>query len=291
MNRSRYIFQGIIAGLSFGTASILVRFLTLNKVDVFFIALGRLWIATIIILLISYPFLRKEYKMIFSELRRGFLRHLVLGILLGIHFMFFIAGVRDTMISNATLLVNTVPIQAFILSVIFLRSKVRKLDVIAVLLAFLGALSLSYENMGSGRLIGDIESFLAATVLALYLVLGKKIRGEYNPLASMPIIYFLASLVLVPFVASFSTSYILNYIKLDILLYLLLLGLIPTGIGHTLFYSSLKGLKPYETSIMGLLEPLGATILAIIAFGEYPYPTIFIGGPLIAIAVLITSIY
>jgi drug/metabolite transporter (DMT)-like permease len=289
MSRLIYLAEGIIAGSIFGTASIFVRLLTNINIDIYFIAIGRLLIASFAIYILSYPFLKREYGKIFKELRSGLLQHLILGGFLGIHFILFIAGVRDTTIANATLLVNTIPIQSLVLSIVILRMKAGKIDYLSVLLAFLGALILSYPNLGSGRILGDIESFLAATMLSLYLVIGKKIRAIFHPLASMPIIYLLAAIVISPFLLIYSTPSISSYFRSDAILYLLLLGILPTGVGHTLFYSSLKGLKPHETSIMGLLEPVGATILAVIIFNEYPNPLIYIGGTLIALAVIITS--
>jgi len=284
-----YLAEGIVAGTIFGTASIFVRLLTNINIDVYYIAIGRLLIAAFIIYIFSYPLLKKEYEKIFQELRKSLLQHLILGVFLGIHFILFIAGVRDTTIANATLLVNTIPIQSLILSILILRMKPRKTDYLPVSFAFLGALILSYPSLGSGRIIGDIESFSAATMLSFYLVIGKKIRAVFHPLASMPIIYLLAAVVVSPFLLIYSLPHLSLYFSVDAIIYLLLLGILPTGIGHTLFYSSLKGLKPYETSIMGLLEPIGATILAVIIFKEYPDPLLYLGGALIALAVILTS--
>jgi len=62
------------------------------------------------------------------------------------------------------------------------------------------------------------------------------------------------------------------------LLSLLGLGLIPTAIAHTLYFSSLSNLKSFETATMALLEPIGATLLGVLVFREMPAPVFLLGA-------------
>jgi drug/metabolite transporter (DMT)-like permease len=62
---------------------------------------------------------------------------------------------------------------------------------------------------------------------------------------------------------------------------LLGLGLIPTALGHSLYFSSLSRLRAYEAASLALLEPVGATLLATAIFGEVPAPLFVAGGALI----------
>jgi len=282
------LFEGISAGIIFGTASIFIRYLTNARINIFLIAFGRLIIASIILFLIDLLIFKgiKEIKIIFTT--RNLSSHLILGLLLGLHFILFIAGVRDTSIASATLLVNTVPIQSLLIAVFMKKIKASYIDFFTVFIAFIGAFILVIPHLEKSQFIGDIESFLAATMLAIYLILGRDIRIKLNPLITMPFIYLTASIIIFPIIfITGDIGTLLNNSELITILFAL--GIIPTAIGHTLFYSSLKGLKPHETSILGLLEPLGATILAIILFSEYPNTYIYTGGILIALSIILMA--
>lgn len=103
--RRKALFEGALAGMLFGTAAVLIRFL--KGVDVFSIAFWRLVIA-FLVLATAILFLRKPFGL--DLLRRNFVQVLFLGVLLGLHFVLFVSAVMDTTIINATVLVNTAPI-------------------------------------------------------------------------------------------------------------------------------------------------------------------------------------
>jgi DME family drug/metabolite transporter len=48
----------------------------------------------------------------------------------------------------------------------------------------------------------------------------------------------------------------------------LYLGLIPTALGYALFYQGVRDTTASEASIASLMEPLSATVLALLIFGE-----------------------
>jgi DME family drug/metabolite transporter len=56
------------------------------------------------------------------------------------------------------------------------------------------------------------------------------------------------------------------------------LGLLPTAMAHSFYFSSLSHLKSFETATMALLEPVGATLLGILAFSEVPGPIFVLGA-------------
>lgn len=59
------------------------------------------------------------------------------------------------------------------------------------------------------------------------------------------------------------------------------LGLLPTAVAHTLYFSSLSNLKSFETATMALLEPIGATLLGVAIFQEMPAPMFAFGAAMI----------
>jgi len=64
------------------------------------------------------------------------------------------------------------------------------------------------------------------------------------------------------------------------------LGLLPTAMAHTLYFSSLSNLKSFETAAMALIEPVGATVLGIILFQEIPQYLFVFGAALILLGII-----
>jgi len=65
------------------------------------------------------------------------------------------------------------------------------------------------------------------------------------------------------------------------------LGILPTAVGHTLYIVSVKVLKSYEAATLALLEPVSASLLAVILFNEVPGINSIIGSILIATAIIL----
>jgi drug/metabolite transporter (DMT)-like permease len=277
------LVQGIAAGLLFGTAAVFIRLL--SEINVFSIALWRLAIATSILAFTVFV-LRRRFS--FRPVKSNLQHFLVLGLLLGTHFILFISAVKSTTILNATVLVNTTPVFSMIISTFLYRVRPSRLAVLGMVVSFIGAGIIAYRDAEMGQtanLIGDLEATLAAVAEGFYLNYGRERRIRLPLLPTMLLIYVAAALTVggvavtaaIPFQAPD---------KLELYLPLIGLGILPTAAAHTLYFSSLSDLKSFETATMALLEPLGATLLGIAMFAEIPTPYIISGGALVLLGIL-----
>jgi drug/metabolite transporter (DMT)-like permease len=285
--RKTALVEGITAGAFFGTASIFIRLLP--GVDVFSIAFWRLIIAAIalalILLALRKPFSPKLVQQNFRDL-------VVLGIFLGLHFILFVSAVKDTTILNATVLVNTTPIFSMFISAFLFNARPSRLAILGLAISFIGVCTIAVadtQSLGfSLHLRGDLEATSAAVVEAFYLNLGRKTRSQMPVLTTMLPIYLLAALVIG--VLSIPAGAVLaSPSNAELILFLVGLGLLPTAISHTLYFSSLSNLKSFETATMALLEPIGATILGVIIFEEIPGQLFIFGAFLILLGVMFVA--
>jgi drug/metabolite transporter (DMT)-like permease len=278
--------EGTIAGILFGTAAIFIR--STQDLGPFPIAFWRLVIACLA-LAVATMLLRISFN--FSLVRKNLKELLVLSFFLGLHFVFFAFAVTDTTILNATVLVNTVPVFSMLVSGFLFKLKPSRIALIGLAISFIGVCIIGYAEAsiasggsyqpGHGPSVkGDLEAVFAATVEAFYLNYGRKLRNQMNLLSIMLPIYLLTAIVVgllsIPaagriFTSSISTGNILALVGL---------GMLPTAIAHTLYFSSLSNLKPFETATMALLEPVGATILGVGVFQEVPGPLLVLGAAL-----------
>ncbi len=208
----------------------------------------------------------------------------ILGIFLGLHFILYISAVKETSILNATVLVNTAPIFSMLISAFHFHLKPSRLAMIGLTVSFLGAGLIAYADAfaspSTPRLIGDIEALLAAVAAAFYLSFGRETRSKM-PLLSQVIPIYLVSAFIIAFLSPLTRTPITLPHQPNMLLFLLGLGILPTALGHTFYYSSLLNLKSFETATLALLEPLGATLLGIALFGEVPTALFVVGAFLV----------
>ena len=278
--RKKALFEGVLAGTLFGTAAVLIKLL--EDVDVFSIAFWRLVIA-FLVLATTIFFLRKPFG--FGLLKRNLVQVLFLGGLLGLHFVLFVSAVKDTTIINATVLVNTTPVWSLLVSVLILGVKPARLTVLGLIGSFLGVAIIVCAGVDSPtfglNLKGDLEALLAAVVEAFYLSYGRGARHKVPILSLMLFIYVLSALTVLGAGVAAGSAPIFSAVGLEAVLLLVGLGVLPTALAHTLYFSSLSSLRSFETATLALLEPVAATLLGVFVFAEIPGFLFVLGAVLV----------
>jgi drug/metabolite transporter (DMT)-like permease len=216
-----------------------------------------------------------------------------LGILLGLHFILFVSAVQGTKyLLTATVLVNTTPIWSMFISSFFFKLKPSRLAVLGILTSFLGVSLIAYGDASSETwsrsLTGDLEAVVAAVLEAFYLSYGRETRRK-TPLLNLMLTIYVVSAFTVLIGGAVTRSDFGLPTQFSLLLALVGLGLLPTALAHTFYFSSLSQLKSFETATMALLEPVVATLLGIVIFAEVPAAlfvlgAVFILGGIVSVA-------
>jgi len=287
-SRKVSLVEGAVAGVLFGTAAIFIRFLT--GVSVFSIAFWRLIIASLILIIIIL-FSRSSFNWI--PFRKHIPRVSVLGVLLGSHFILFVSAVLDTTIINATVLVNTTPIWSMFVSSLIFKLKPSRLAVFGIALSFLGVFIITYGHASARtwtvQLKGDLEAISAAVVEAFYLSYGRETRQKTSLLPLMLAIYIFSAITVLVAGSVASSTFTFPF-ESSLILALIGLGVLPTAMAHSFYFSSLSNLKSFETAVMALLEPVGATLLGILIFAQFPARMFVLGAALVLAGIVTVAI-
>ena len=185
-------------------------------------------------------------------------------------------------IADANMLNKLSPFFAILISIPLLKEKPRKIDILAVIVAFLGAM-LIVRPSGSNMqlvpaLIGLYGGFAAGTAYVFVRRLGKK--GERTPIIVLCFSVFSTALT-TPFIA-------MNYIppKPTQLICLVMAGLSAT-IGQFGITSAYKYAPAKEISVFDYTQVIFAAILGTLFLEELPTAMSFIGYVIIiGVAVL-----
>lgn len=274
----------LIASIFFGSSAIFIRFATqANAISLTFL---RLSIATILMLLLALS--HRELKMLD---RQDLLLVSLSGLLLSLHFATFILAVKETTVANATFLVNTSPVMLAVLSPLVIKERTTSQEILAVLVATFGILLVAHAGNGFRAFgFGDISALLAAFFVAIYSMLGRRLRtGGMTTACYTTYVYGVATLASLAMIGLLNTQTFRTYDTQNILA-ILGLGIMPTAIGHTLYNYALGSVKTVTANLFPLMEPIIASLIAIVLFAEVPTLTQIGGYSLILAAVVIVAL-
>ncbi len=285
MQIDMYLLRGGLAGFLFGTSAVFVRLMPGLSPES--IALYRLLIAFLLVTPVSL--------LVGGRLGRGWLSpgprsSLLLGVLLGLHVLMFTWSVKLTSILNATILVNTTPVWAMMMGYLSGRGLPGSLSVAGTFIAIGGVsvIAAAQATYSPGSLPGDILAVLAAVFWAAYLLAGgSALRGE-KALTFLPGIY--GSAALTALITTIVSGEGWGPPASREIAPLIGIALFPTALGHSLHFSSLKGLTPHKAATLALLEPLVATILGYLILGETPAPEFVLGASLAAFGIYLVVV-
>ncbi len=247
-------------------------------------AFYRMSFATLFILPLA---IRKSLPEILRLKGKILILTLLSGVFLGFHFATWIASLDYTSISNSVVLVTTQPVFVAILSHLLLKEKINLTILFAVLLALLGSFIISGGDfqVGKANFFGDILALIGAITAAAYLLCGRVVRQKLSLITYIFAVYFVSALVLGILCITWGTP--LYPYPSKTFLWFILLGLIPTVIGHTLYNWALKYLKAYLVGMSILGEPVGATVLAYFIFKQTPPALTYLGATAIFVGIFL----
>jgi drug/metabolite transporter (DMT)-like permease len=291
------LYLAIAGGiLAVSTAAIFIRYAQQDAPSLV-IAAFRLTLASAILAPIAWLRHRDELR---ALTRRALGLGLLSGFFLALHFAAWISSLEFTTVASSVVLVTTTPLWVAIFSPLFLRETPTRATIIGLALALLGgtivglseacawdgALScppLSEFTRGSAFL-GNFLALVGAWMAAGYLIIGRKLREGMSLVPYISIVYGIAAIFLLVFMAAAGHSPF-GYPPLTYL-WLLLLALIPQLLGHSTLNWALRYVPASLVAVMLLGEPIGSTILALLVLAETP-STLEIGGGLL----ILTGIY
>ena len=267
---------GIIA---ISTGSIFIK---LCDAPALIIAAYRLVLASL--MLIPYAGYKKTWRG-WGRIEMGWL--ILSGLLLSLHFAFWITSLKYTSVASSVVLVSTHPIFVGIGARLFLRERLGLNLILGIILSVLGSGLISYGDMTLSKeaLMGDGLALVGAMTASGYFLVGRKMRRNQDLLSYIFPVYSTAGLALVLFSLLFQKPFF-GY-PTTTYLFMFLLALVPQLIGHTTFNWALKYLPASMVSITILGEPIGSAILAYFILGEGLTIWKGLGGISIFIGILI----
>lgn len=253
----------LVAVLAVSSAGVLVR--SADGADPIAIALWRTVISAAVLLPAIRPVSRRDGALI-----------ALAGVCLAAHFVTWFASLDRISVMRSTVLVCLGPLWTALLEWAFHGERPRRLYWVGLTVALPGVVLLAGTDAGPASLAGDALATAGGILAAVYLVLGRTVRARVGIGTYAPLVCVAAAAALLP--VALVTSTPITGFPATTWAILLGLALGPQMLGHNGFNYALRYLRAATVSSVTLLEPVAATVLAMVFLGEIPGPLAILGG-------------
>lgn len=277
----------MLAAVTCGTVGVTTKTLYgMTATNSLSIGFFRLALATPVLFLFAWLSLGKR---LFLIKRQDFGFMLLMGGLTAIYQVCYFAAIAQIGVTIATLVtLCAAPVMVAALATLWKKEPLPRL----VLLA------LGCASMGTGLLItvrptlttqsaltsGVLLALSSALCYAIVTMISKHLAAHCHPLQSIAIGFTFGALLLL--VCALATGFVVSYSPLGWSL-LFYLGLVPTAFAYGLFLVGIRYTTATVASTATLLEPLTATMLAWLLFGERFKQNSLLGAGLLISAMLL----
>ena len=257
-------------------------FVKLSSADAGVVAFYRLLFSVMLMIPVFFPKYLKELKAI---TKRDWIFSMIAGIFLAFHFILWFESLNYTSVASSTVLVTLQPLFAFIGTFLFFKEKFSYKAILCAFVAIIGSVIISWGDfrISGSALFGDFLALAACALITAYLLFGQDVRRRMSLVTYTFVVYFISTIVLFLYVLASGAAFY-PYPSADWILFLLL-AIIPTLLGHTLFNWSLKWLSTSTISMAILFEPVGAALLAYYILQEKILMTQLVGGSIVILSV------
>lgn len=277
--------QFILSMIIFGTIGLVVRNIDLSSSER---ALLSSFLGCIFLLLI-FSLIKKKISWYLVKSNALFL--ILSGIALGGNWIFLYQSYDHTTIANATLGYYFAPVFVMILSPFVLLEKLSIKKIVCIGVAIIGMLMIVGEGVSvfrSDDILGLSFGLIAAAFYASLLLLNKFIK-DMGKLELTIIQLGITTLLLTPYVF-LTEGFGIFEVSSSSIPFILILGIINTGIGFWLFFSGMEKLKGQSIAMLSYVDPFVAILISAIILQEQMTIVQMLGGLLLFGSTLVSEI-
>ena len=266
----------IVSMTVFGTIGLFVRNIPLPSGE---IALYRAVLATI---LIGGFLLITKQRIPFNKIKKEIPLLVLSGVAMGFNWILLFEAYKYTTVSVATLSYYFAPVIVTIACPILFKEKMGVKQVICFIMSTVGIVlitGIGDLSQGSSHIKGILFGLGAASLYATVILLNKftkTVDGIHRTFMQ----FISAIAVLVPYVL-LTDGVNLKTLDKKGWIFLLVIGVVHTGITYCLYFSSLKELPGQKAAILSYIDPLVAVLISVLVLKETMTPMQIVGGILI----------
>ncbi|WP_057831976.1 DMT family transporter [Colwellia sp. TT2012] len=264
-----------IAVFLFGGTALFSKLIGLPALD---ITVYRTGIAALAL----FTLLTLQKKKITLASRKDYGIALLLGVVVGIHWVTYFAAMQMAGVTVGIIAFFTYPVITVFIEPLFNKSLPKVKDMLMAVVVIVGIVLLIPEiSLGNQITLGIVTGIFSAVFFALRNILHKNYFSHYSGPHTMLYQTLVACLMLCLFI-----EVPLGQVTERDWLLLLLVGIVFTATPHALFASSLRHLSATTAGLISCLQPLYGSVLAFMLLHERPNVLTMVGGLMVVSAAI-----
>lgn len=267
--------QFILSMIIFGTIGLVVRNIDLSSSETALLS------SSIGCLFLMFVFLILRKPISWKQVKANAFILFFSGIALGGNWIFLYQSYEYTTITNATLAYYFAPVFVILLSPIILKEPLTIKKIVCIIVAIAGMILIvgnGISTSGKDHLLGIFFGLVAAVFYGTLMLLNKFIHNM-NRLEITIIQLGTTALLLFPYVYFTEGVGILDASKS--FPFIILLGIVNTGIGFWIFFSGMENLKGQSIAMLSYVDPFVAIVISSFILQEKMTIIQIIGGILL----------
>ncbi len=266
----RSFFKYIMALFLFGSNGIIASNISLTSYEIVFMRTG----IGSVLLICLFIFTKKKVEL--KKNKKDILFITLSGIAMGISWICLYEAYSQIGVSLSSLLYYCGPVIVMILSPFLFKERLTISKVIGFIIVLIGIFfvngNIANENIKIYGLICGGVSAVMYSFMVIFNKYAKRITGLENSM-----IQLLVSFLTVAIFTGIKSGCAINVSGSD-WIWILILGLLNTGMGCYFYFSSIGNLPIQTVAICGYLEPLSAVIFSVLILKEVLLPMQIIGA-------------
>lgn len=279
------IIQFILSMAIFGTIGLVVRYIDLAASE------RALLSSSIGCLFLLFIFKLMKKRMTWTVIKKNAIILIFSSVALAGNWVFLYGSYDYTTIANATLGYYFAPIFVMILAPYILKELLVKKKIICIIIAIFGLILIVGEGVQASNindLMGICFGLTAALFYAALLLLNKFIKN-LDKLECTILQLGLAAFLLMPYVFITEGFDVLS-VSRNSVPYILILGIVNTGIGFWLFFTGMKNLNGQSIAMLSYVDPFVAIFISAILLHEQMTAIQILGGALLLGSTLMSEL-
>lgn len=199
--------------------------------------------------------------------------------------LLFVAANKTTTAANAILLQYIAPVFTAFIGAALLKERTRIEHWVSILFVAAGMFIMFMNNLGGGRLMGNIFALASAVTFSLYFIF-LRMQKNGSPLESVLLSHWITAGICI----AVSIFLPLPHFTPKSAAAVLVLGIIQIGIPSILIAAAIKRITAITANLIAVIEPVFNPLWVFLVLGEFPGVNTIIGGAVILSAVTGVSI-
>lgn len=216
------------------------------------------------------------------------------GVSLAAHWSVWFASLGLTSVLSSTVLVTTQPLWVVLLGWVLWRQRIGRHQAVALALAMGGGVVIALADARGAPgaeaaaqaalqaphgVYGDALALLAAALVSVYLLVGQRLRATTPLVDYLAVVYASGSAALLAVNAALGLP-VAGWPAREVWVGVGLAA-VPTLVGHSALNLVVARLGASTVATAVLAEPVGASVLALLLFGEWPGTLHWVGAAMI----------